>query len=270
MVTSARIVGIRALAGLIATVLLPIAAFAQPKIIFIGDSITRGVGATNPETNGFVGQLSERFPELLVANAGCGGSTIRDWTSDGPSLNCFFRDAWNLLVEPELPAQITHIMLGTNDALGFFEFFPDGSMGRWVPSEEYASRLRALVERAPGLVLISSPPKNPAELSGPVDDRLRAYRDAIDAMVGEYRYAAQGVDFYALLDPDNDLLGVHPNDRGHARMADELERRILHLLPKGALSPCRNAVACAPYPLLPQHHHPRGRRGRVGRGRGAT
>ena len=67
MVTSARIAGIRALAGLITTILLPIPAFAQPKIIFIGDSITRGGGAANPATNGFVGQLSERFPELLVA-----------------------------------------------------------------------------------------------------------------------------------------------------------------------------------------------------------
>ena len=50
-----------------------IAASAQPKILFVGDSITAGVGATNPSEGGFVAQIDGRFPELIAANAGCGG-----------------------------------------------------------------------------------------------------------------------------------------------------------------------------------------------------
>lgn len=252
---SARVAGMRALAGLVASIVLPIAASAQPKMVFIGDSITCGLGATDPATGGFVAQLAERFPELSVVKACCNGSTTRDWTNDEPALACAFGNAWNLRVEPELPAQITHLSLGTNDATGFFEFLPDGRMGWWVPPDEYASRLRTLVERSPGLVLVSPPPRFPSYLSGPIDERLRAYRDAIDTIVGEYPFAFEGVDLYTLLDLDNDFVGVHPNDRGNLRIADALERRILELLPRGALSPCKNSVACAFYPLLAQFRH---------------
>ncbi len=108
---------------------------ARPKILFVGDSITAGGGASDPATGGFVALIAERFPELEVANAGCGGSTVRDWTLDGPTLPCAVLGAWTTLAEPELPASITHILLGTNDAVGFFEFFPDGAMGNFVPPE---------------------------------------------------------------------------------------------------------------------------------------
>lgn len=231
---------------------------AQPKVLFVGDSITRGTGATTPAEDGFVARLEERFPELLVANAGCGGSTTRDWTFDTGGIYCALGSAWRLAAEPELPAQITHVMLGTNGALGFFEHFGP------VSPDEYEWRLRLLVEKAPGLVLVSSPPRNPPRPTGAVDDRLRGYRDAIDRVVDAYPYAEHGVDGYALLDPALDFLpgNIHPNDRGHARLADALERRILELLPPGALSPCANARACERFRFLPQYQHPHGREAR--------
>ena len=230
------------------------AAFAQPKILFVGDSITAGDGATNPSEGGFVAQIADRFPELVVANAGCGGSTVRDWTIDAGLGPCPFGDTWNLLAAPELPAQMTHILLGTNDALGFFEFAP-------VSPFEYYLRLRVLLERAPGLVLISTPPVQPKRRSGVVDDRLRGYREAIDILVAERAYVEHGVDTYGLLDPATDFAngGIHPNDRGHTRIADELERRILQLLPRGSLSPCRNEIACGKFTFIPQYRHPKGR-----------
>lgn len=228
-------------------------ALAEPKMLFLGDSITQGGGATDPAAGGFVALIAERFTEFEVVNAGCGGSTVRDWTIDGPTPACTIFGAWTVLAEPELPAAITHILLGTNDTLGFFEFFPDGSMGNFVAPEEYEIRLRALVDRAPGLVLLSTPPRNLGALSGPVDDRLRAYRDAVLAIADESRRVALGVDVYALLDPASDFADAHPNDRGHARIADELERRILALLPRGALSRCRNPVACSRFEFLPRY-----------------
>ena len=231
-----------------------IAASAQPKILFVGDSITAGGGATDPPEGGFVAQIDDRFPELIAANAGCGGSTVRDWTTDFGRLGCPLGNAWNLLAVPDLPAQITHVMLGINDALGFSEPAP-------VSPAEYEIRLRVLIERAPGLVLISTPPVNPNRPSGVEDGRLRGYREAIGILVAESAYVEHGVDSYRLLDPAMDFANgdIHPNDRGHTRIADELERRILQLLPRGFLSPCRNEIACRRFSFIPRYRHPKGR-----------
>jgi lysophospholipase L1-like esterase len=255
-VTSARVFRIGLLASLATQVLLANAALAQPKMLFVGDSITRGTGALDPSQGGFTAQIGQRFPEVLVANAGCGGSTIRDWTIERGNGACAIGDAWNLLASPELPAQITHVMLGTNGARGGrFEFFGP------ISPPEYEARLRMLVERAPGLVLISSAPVSAARPYGAIDDRLRGYRDAIALIVSEYEYAEHGVDAYALLDPRSDFVadGIHPNDQGHTRIADELERQLLLLLPRGSLSPCKNARACGRFSFLPQYRHPKGR-----------
>jgi len=174
-----------------------------------------------------------------------------DWTTHWALKICVFGNAWSLLAAPELPAQITHVMLGTNDALGYIE-----NLG-WVSPSEYESRLRLFVDRAPGLVLISSPPKNPKHPSDVVDDRLRGYREAIDVVVAEYAYVEHGVDSYSLLDPEGDFAGIHPNDRGHTRIADELERRILMRLPRGFLSPCKNTQPCERSSFLPRYRHPK-------------
>lgn len=232
-------------------------ALAQPKLLFVGDSITRGLGATDPDTLGFVALLADRFPEATVVNAGCGGATVRDWTIDEPDLACPLAAAWPALAEPELPVHITHILLGTNDALGFFEFFPDTLMGRFVPPDEYAERIRVLVARATGLVILSTPPPNPLHSSDEVDERLRAYIDVLHEVATESDRVAFGADFYSLLDPDSDMDGIHPNDRGYARMADELERRILATIPRGALAPCRKPFACGKFTFLPRFLHPK-------------
>jgi lysophospholipase L1-like esterase len=130
--------------------LLAPAAWAEPTWLFVGDSITAGSGATSEE-RGFVALLGERFPEVAIVNAGCGASSIRDWTNDDSETRCAIANAWSLGAAG-VPAQITHIMLGTNDSRGVFEFFGP------VPAWEYELRLRLLVERAPGLVLVSAPP----------------------------------------------------------------------------------------------------------------
>ena len=125
--------------------LLANSVLAQPKILFVGDSITAGIGATDWAEGGFVAQIGQRFPELVVANAGCNASTIRDWTSSKPADICFLGNAWQLQAAPELPAHITHVLLGTNDARGILEHF--GTLLAW----EYELRLRWMIEQAPGL-----------------------------------------------------------------------------------------------------------------------
>jgi lysophospholipase L1-like esterase len=227
-----------------------------PKMLFVGDSITAGGGATVASSGGFVALLAARFPEIEMANLGCNGATVRDWTTVQPQApHCVFGSAWETLAQPELPAHITHVMLGTNDAVGFLE--PVVAGARWVSPEEYEFRLRTLVERSPGLVLLSSPPRVPLSPTGRRDERLQAYRGIVLYIVEDYWYVELGGDFYWILDPSSDLDGVHPNDAGHAKMADELERRILAVLPRGALSPCRNSVACERFEFLPRYRHTR-------------
>ena len=58
-------------------------------------------------------------------------------------------------------------------------------------------------------------------------------------------------DDIALLDPTTDLDGVHPNDRGHSIIADELERQILNVLRSRRLFPCVDGAACDLDDLLP-------------------
>jgi lysophospholipase L1-like esterase len=215
-----------------------------PKVLFVGDSITSGLGATIPEEGGFVALLSKRFKELVIANAGCPGSTLRDWTTDDVAEHCALGGAWVSLAEPQLPAKMTHIMLGANDATGFFESIFINPHGRFVSKREYGVRLRELVARAPGVVLLSAPAPNASHPSGPVDDRLRDYREVVSRIVEEDARVLDGVDFYALLDLTLDMDGVHPNDRGHARMADALELRMLEIMPVEALGRCKGRSAC--------------------------
>ena len=142
---------------------------------------------------------------------------------------------------PELPAQITHIMLGINDAYGFFESSPDGPHGNWLTPEEYGERLRLLVERSPGLVFVSVSPPLADTITGLVVERLRVYRDVVLSLVDDYRRVELGVDFHELLDPHTDMHGCHPNTRGHAIMADALEESVLSRLPMRALARYRHS-----------------------------
>jgi hypothetical protein len=141
-----------------------------------------------------------------------------------------------LLAEPELPAQITHIMLGTNDSYGFFEWFPDGTHGNWLTPGEYEERLRILIERSPGFIFVSSPPPLAETITGPVTERLSAYRDVVLSVVADYRRVELGVDFHELLDRRTDMDGCHPNTDAHVIMADALEKRVLLNLPIRSLS----------------------------------
>lgn len=141
--------------AIVLLLMIPVVAFAKPKILFVGDSITLGLRATRPGTDGFVALLGERFGEFEL-------------------------------------------------------------------------RMRLLVARAPGLVLISTPPRRRQS-----DASLESYREIIFEIVESTRRVELGADFYQILDPFSDLPdGIHPDDRGHARMADALERRLLELFPR--------------------------------------
>ncbi len=225
--------------ALFAVAAMPVAAKTRPRrrkvrFLAVGNSITAGGGASDGATRGFVALLQRRFPEFEIINVGCAGSTIRDWTRDFvglPAFFCVFGNAWASLAAPELPVQVFHLMLGTNDSTGFFEAFPGAGIphGNFVPPDEHDRRLRDLIGRMNGLILLSVPPIPTSLIGGPAGDRMEAYRDIVHRIVEEFPNVVLGGDFQALLGP-SDMVGVHPNDVGHERMADEIERNFLALL----------------------------------------
>jgi lysophospholipase L1-like esterase len=226
-----------------------VSAQAGDRMLFIGDSITFGVWA-EPLDAGFVPLIAERFPELDVVNAGCNGATVRDWTIDDEATDCFYSGAWPELAEPNLPAAMTHVLLGTNDSVGIFEWGadePGGPVhhGFVVSPEEYDARLRELIDRIDGWVFLSVPPVRTDGQPPEVADRLLAYRQVVLDIVESEPQVLLGVDLQELLDPETDFQeGIHPNTLGHAKIADALEQSIL------ASTPFRRIELCNALPFL--------------------
>ena len=116
-------------------------------------------------------------PDVEVVNIGRGGATSADWLPDaswpffegGPVLPNYFAT----LAVQNLPADFVTILLGTNDALGFFEPAP-------IEPAIYRGNLDVLVdplllERARTVLLMSTPP-NLRHPTDPIGEPLPGYR----------------------------------------------------------------------------------------------
>lgn len=185
------------------------------QILFIGDSITAGAGA--PPGSGFVELLAAANPGWQVHNAGCSGATTRDWvrrrTPDLPEY-CVFGSAFDDLVRPHVDADIVHILLGTNDALGTFETVD-------VIPIEFAYNLEMLASRFSGEVVVSIPPPLPAA-NASTQSLLDPYRSALLDLASQPDAPIRlGADFSQM---DRSLLdSLHPVAEGHALMARQLQ-----------------------------------------------
>jgi lysophospholipase L1-like esterase len=147
------------------------------------------------------------------------GTTTRDWT--GP-----YAAAWldQLACADGDPPEVVHIMLGVNDAVGFYEPTPVGV-------NEYRLRMAILIgalqRRWPGAEIWSS---NPTRLyihdDVDVHNRLAGYDEALHDL-RELGVTKRGVDCRGMdLWPSRFHDGVHPNDEGHAEIARHFRWRI--------------------------------------------
>ncbi|MBW2267093.1 MAG: SGNH/GDSL hydrolase family protein [Deltaproteobacteria bacterium] len=184
------------------------------QVLFVGDSITAGTGADPGQ--GFVDLMASANPDRSVHNAGCGGSTTRDWVLPklpGAPEHCAFGGAFEQLAAPHVDADLVHILLGTNDSTGFFE---PGSVG----PDEYASNIEALAVRFTGDVVVSIPTPFPDP-----DDIVQSRLDLFALELISLSESADapfrlGADFSRM---DRAMLdGVHPTNEGHAWMAAQL------------------------------------------------
>ena len=171
---------------------------AKPRIVFLGDSLTAGLGLPADQSfPSLVGKkLETRGLDYEVVNAGVSGDTsaggVRrlDWSLDGD-------------------VKVLIVALGGNDGL------------RGLPPGELKKNLAAILDRAREkkitviLAGMEAPPNN-----GP--DYTREFRNVYEQLAAEYKvrlipFLLQGVAGDASLNqPD----GIHPNTRGAEIVAE--------------------------------------------------
>jgi len=199
-------------------------------VVLLGDSITAG-RVSQPTGPPWAALLEDALgPDFSVANVACGGTSSLDWTLTrgnglcgamgfvGPTI-------YQARALPALPAQIVTVMLGTNDATGFFE--PSR-----VPVATYRSAIDELVgdllDDGADTVVLMTPPAYTAD---PIAlALLTGYRGEILDVCASTPGVVCGPDVFTLLGPSDFAPGnVHPNAQGHAEIAVAVEASIREL-----------------------------------------
>jgi len=207
-----RIVGLLGLGLLLAsTACMPSTSPSRPlTYVAIGASDAVGVGADDPETQGWVPRLGARLgPNVRVVNLGVSGSTLRQALDEqlGPALDA----------RPD----VVSVWLAVND------------LNAQVPLEQYAADLDTLLGRLEGThakVLVGNVP-DVGRLAayrgvdpGPLEAEVTRWNQAIAETVA--RHGATLVDLYGrwqeVADHPEYLSqdGFHPSADGYARLAE--------------------------------------------------
>jgi len=193
-------------------------------IVLIGDSITKG----RVEGGGlsFADQLQALRPQDQIRNAGCPGSTTRDWVRPPIEVrSCTLAGAYPLIAKPLMPADVAIIMLGANDATGYYE--PDP-----VEPPEYRENLEQLVRVALSdakRVVLLTPTLDP-RATGEVRRRLVGYRSAVLETCQTSDCVSCGPDLQRTVSgPAEGLSGLHPDESGHRRIAQQLDAFLTRL-----------------------------------------
>ncbi len=191
------------------------------KVVMIGDSITEGMvsGDDALQSDAFVPLLKGQYPmmDMWISNLGCGGATSRDWTVQSAEVCGGEVHDPNVFESKFSWADVAFVLLGTNDATGFWE--EEGPLN----GPEYRETMARLIDRLRkedvDLIVLATPPQN---ISAPeeVKERLIAYADVIKELCSTESSTTCGPDLYNLLQPsDFDEFDVHPNADGHKKIA---------------------------------------------------
>lgn len=207
----------------------PVKIWGRTSILMIGDSITEGV-QSNPSAEPYTAVAAKILGKgFTVTQVGCGGATTWDWSSLGGVTHCggqfWDRNVYEARARPNLPADVVTVMLGTNDATGFFEPAP-------ISPNEYRDNLANLVTNllndGAGQVMLMTPPPMCESTNPDVVMRLEAYRTIVEAMCSTRKGVVCGPDVYTLLTED-DFQGCdpHPNGLGHLTLGIAVAMMIL-------------------------------------------
>lgn len=202
------------------------------KVVFLGDSITQGVGASKQENR--YTDVFGRLSGAKVYNYGVSGTRVapqRDNRGERSDLDFILRAD-----ETEKDADAVVIFGGTND-FGHGDA-PFGEIGDTTP-ETFCGALRVLfekmIERNPSARFVIMTPLHRMSEDKIINERglprrkLKEYAAAIRA-VAEY-YSLPVLDLWASsgIQPHVGVIretllpdGLHPSDAGHARIAEML------------------------------------------------
>jgi len=206
----------------------------------VGDSIT--LGGSAPAGSQMVDLLRSGDTPLAfeALQAGFSGSSMdTDWSvnSGNPRRNCIYGTCYQTVLEPLYPYTLVHVLLGTNDAIGYYQPGPSD-----VPTTE--AEYKAALENFVGFVqakdatvkvIVSKPPyRADYAIPSATNDLIDDYADAIDEVVAADGLVLAGCDMRTLLDIPDDFEagpGAHPDGSGHAKIAACLEPIIEAALP---------------------------------------
>ena len=206
------------------------------KINFLGDSITEGAGAS-AQSQCFVSVLG-RHTGAEVRNYGIGGTRIarRHVPHENPRYDQDFCQRVPLMA-PDADAVV--VFGGTND-YGHGDA-PLGTMADRTPDTFYGALhtlYTSLLTRYPDAIILVITPTHRLQEDVPDSNGLplKAYVDAIREVAEAYSlpvldlYATSGLQpgvpaIQARYMPD----GLHPNDAGHARLADRIQKALERL-----------------------------------------
>ena len=154
---------------------------------------------------------------------------MKVWLEDARPAFCaqevIYPNLFRIRLLPLLPAEAVLVLLGTNDAIG---------LGGEVEPEEYGRRLAALTEQllehGARQVVLMAPPFNNYRIKASV--RLQGYGEQVAAICGSRDRVVCGPDLFREL-AANDFAGsdLHPNGRGHAKIAAAVEATLREIMP---------------------------------------
>ena len=224
-----------ALAGLLLFSSRATAQNSNPKlldVVLLGDSITEGIMSGPPGIP--MGDLLSigLAGTHEFTNIGCGGTSTPMWTiSQGTNLCLGANPAtiFETFAIPNLPADFLTIMLGTNDSIGFF-------LPAAVTGPEYKTHMEEIVGNSlyfgARTVMLMSPPPQCGSGASFTTPYLEAYRIAAYEICSQHPDVICGPDIYTLLDPsDFDDCNIHPNQQGHAKMAQAIGKSLVRHAP---------------------------------------
>lgn len=227
--------------GLLAVLLAGSSVEATPRpVLLIGDSHTAG-GVSGPSGPPFSVLLANLLgPEYLVVNAGIGGASSFSWKPvpscaqtlygqvclNGRSL--YDRNAKPLLQFDWGEPLIATVMLGTNDASGFFLPAPSSPAAYLRNIETLTASL--LADGASTVLLLPPPPfPDFGSQIANANSTLESYRSLLLDHCRSTPGVRCGPDAFSLIDPVSDFFAsdIHMNAEGHAKLAAALRGSIL-------------------------------------------